>query len=295
MIKRLLLLSLSVVLVAALLCVTHVLAQINCDPDCSGSAASDKVPDPLNCTQYYICLAPNLASDAPVSCPEGQDFVDTACADPAPDDPPCKPTCTLNPCHLTCAADLEKISDPKSCNNYYYCVGTSAVGPVECPVGTPYFDGTICGTDDTKCCGDLCIPYCYPKVVEAPDPYDCTRYYMCPEEGLASELNHNTCPSGSNFDLAMGYCVVGAPCNTLCSDTTVPGVSTTPSSGCQESMTCTSVGLFPKCTTCDQQYFNCRTVGQPAIVETCTGSLLFNTDPSYPYCVKPDDCPHHVI
>ncbi|XP_069179220.1 uncharacterized protein [Procambarus clarkii] len=282
--------------VTALLCG---LAAGVCEPDCSIAVPPDlvMVADPVNCTRFYVCAADGTPSDSPASCPAGTYFDGTASTPDCTGELPCDPTCELPKCLTTCAADLDKIFDQTSCSRYYICMGGSLLGPIECPVDQPYFDGvgSTCSTDEAVCCGDPCIAYCYEPGSQVPDPYDCTKYYLCTKVGLVNEQYVVNCPSGSNYDANLGHCVVGGPCNIMCNDTTVPGGSTTLPPVCQESMTCTAVGRFPMCTTCYQQYFNCRTVGQPATVETCTGSLLFNTDPSYPYCVKPDDCPRPAI
>ncbi|XP_069178529.1 uncharacterized protein [Procambarus clarkii] len=268
--------------VAALLWVTEVFSA--CEPDCSGKNPMDLVEDPLNCTNYYICVGDGEPSDVPIPCDSDTSFnaVVGNCSGPAD----CHPTCTPSPCHLTCTGNMDMISDPKDCSIYYICSPGNIIGPYDCPADRPYFNGETCVKDNTVCCGDLCNAYCQAGIAEIADPYDCHKFYMCPEAGPAEEKYHFTCPSGGTFDVAVGQCVVGAPCNILCSG----GGTDPPSPDCQESMTCTAVGLFPMCTTCYQQYFNCHTVGQPATVETCTGSLLFSTNPSSPYCMRPEDC-----
>ncbi|XP_045598960.2 uncharacterized protein [Procambarus clarkii] len=209
---------------------------------------------------------------------------------------PCYPTCVIPNCPQQCEYDLQQIFNPNNCSNYYVCVAENLLGPMECTVSAPYFDGIRQGCSDNEnvCCNDLCVAYCHTKGAEIPHPYDCTKYYLCLRIGLATDEDLLSCSSGSNFDVSTGRCVAGAPCNILCpDDPDVHEGSTTPAPICQDSMMCTVVGLFPKCTLCDPQFFNCRTVGQPATIETCTGSKVFNTDPAYPYCVIPSDCLHH--
>ncbi|XP_045598720.2 uncharacterized protein [Procambarus clarkii] len=223
MTQQLLLVSLSV---AALLSATQVLAAGYCQPNCTDMAPLDKVADPLNCHQYYICFEDDTPSDAAVPCPDGTSFNAVATPPDCTGSVPCDPSCRLPPCHLTCSGDLDTISDPTSCSSYYICSGGEVVGPLHCPSEEPYFDGEACGADDTKCCGDLCIPYCYPGLVEVPDPYNCHNFYVCPKEGLAEELYLNSCPSGANFDLAKGRCEADADCNTLCGGTTTTTTTT---------------------------------------------------------------------
>nr|XP_045598280.1 uncharacterized protein LOC123758204 [Procambarus clarkii] len=294
MTKQLLLVSLSVAWVAALLCG---LAAGVCEPDCSSLPALSMVADPLNCTQYYVCLADGTPSDSPEACPPNTSFnasgTPPGCTAPTPCEPPCQlpPNCTYQ-----CGTGVGEIFNPYDCNTFYVCMGVDPVGPFECPVNIPYFNGTFCVPQKESCCTDPCLAFCFEANIEIPDPYDCTRYFICDQTGLAAEEAHKTCASGSNFDLTTGRCVAGAPCNILCGKTTAPGGSTTiPTPNCEESMTCTEVGLFPKCTTCDQQFFNCLNIGQSATVQTCPESYVFNTDPAYPYCVLPTDCPHHPL
>nr|XP_045591514.1 peritrophin-48-like [Procambarus clarkii] len=220
MAKQLLLVSLSVAWVAALLCG---LAAGICEPDCSGPSPPPIIPDPLNCTQFYLCLATDLPSDAPGSCPAGTSFNPIAvdCSGTTP----CRPNCTLPACISTCTNDLDKIYDRTNCSRYSICYGSSLLGPFDCPADQPYFDGVkqACSADKRRCCIDPCIAYCYTAGTETPDPYDCTKYYLCVDVGLPYEMFHNTCPSGSTFDAQLGHCVDGATCNTLCNDTTVLG------------------------------------------------------------------------
>ncbi|XP_069179291.1 uncharacterized protein [Procambarus clarkii] len=293
MAKQLLLVSLSVALVAALLCG---FAAGNCEPFCpSPPPPTRMVADPLDCTRYYLCLGDdNLPSDSSIACPTGESFDPTTFA--CKFQLSCLPSCDLQFCHLQCNTAVMNIFDPNNCSIFYQCVGGLPIGPFVCPVHLPYFDGQSCGTDKSTCCSDPCLAYCFEEDMEIPDPHDCTRYYICTGTGPATEKEHQTCSSGSNFDVSTGRCVAGAPCNIPCGKTTAPGESTTtPTPNCEESMTCTAVGQFPKCMTCDQQFFNCPNIGQSAIVETCPESYVFNTDPTYPYCVIPSDCPHHPL
>ncbi|XP_045598961.2 uncharacterized protein [Procambarus clarkii] len=220
MTKQMLLLMLSVAWVAALLCG---LAAGVCEPVCSAPTPTGMVADPLNCTRFYLCLADVFPSDIPTPCPDGSSF-DTTTSD-CTGTLPCDPPCALPACVVTCVSDLDEIFDHGSCNTYYVCVNGSLSGPLECPANKPYFDGVAqaCSDDENVCCGDPCIAYCYAAGTEAPDPYDCTKYYLCTKVGLADEQYLVSCPKGSNFDVSVGRCVAGAPCNKLCNDYTVTG------------------------------------------------------------------------
>nr|XP_045598722.1 uncharacterized protein LOC123758401 isoform X4 [Procambarus clarkii] len=176
-----------------------------------------------------MCLGENMPSDDTLPCPTGTSFDATATPPDCTGTVPCDPPCRLPPCDLTCDSNLDPISDPRSCNSYYICSEEIVIGPLECPSDKPFFDGEACGVDDTKCCGDVCIAYCYPGQIEAPDPYDCHKYYLCPKEGLVEEQNHFDCPAGSNFVVTESSCLEDAPCNTLCGvNTTTSSTTTTP-------------------------------------------------------------------
>ncbi|XP_042209191.1 uncharacterized protein LOC121857264 [Homarus americanus] len=259
------------------LCTVGVFSKDNCVPDCSGKKVLDRVTDPLNCTKYFIC---------------------GNCSGPVN----CTPKCEPPACHLTCNGSLDSISDPNDCGIYYICSAGNILGPISCPKDRPYFDGKTCTTDSSQCCSGLCTPYCQAGIVEAPDPVNCTNYYICSRTGPADEKLHFSCPSGENFDVAQGHCIPGAKCTIMCPKTTVPGSHTTPSGGgssvmpttdCLDNMKCNATGYFPKCASCQQDYFHCWKVHEDALVETCTGDLVFNTDPSYPYCIDPTTCPRH--
>ncbi|XP_071544991.1 uncharacterized protein [Panulirus ornatus] len=273
-----------------------------CDPaDCSGKNPGDMVADPMNCTQFYFCLDDGVVLDKPYPCPDAGGFDPNAgvCTDNTTCAAPCQPSCKM-----TCSGTpLEKIGDPKDCNKYYVCAGEDAVGPFPCPAEKPYFDGTECGGDFSKCCEIICVPYCPADAGDVPDPLDCTRYYECTAAGLiADDAGHKSCPAGENFDIPTGKCTADAPCKTLCGgaegttepvDGSVSVTGITPTSGCLASLTCTELGYFPKCTTCQQEYFHCTAVGQPAATGKCSGTLVFNPDPDFPYCVLPSNCPYH--
>ncbi|KAK8747986.1 hypothetical protein OTU49_016254 [Cherax quadricarinatus] len=296
--KHLLFISLSVWCVAVLLSVGAVFSADPCVPDCSSSAQGDKVEDPLNCTNYYICLDVDLPTDYPVPCDAGTSFLaaDGDCTGSTP----CLPTCEPENCHSTCdSTAVDIISDAKNCSIYYLCANGNIIMQMNCPTNYPYFDAATeaCVSQKSVCCSDVCVPYCHADELQTVDPTDCTKYYICKAEGPVDPTLHHSCDSGSNFDVSVGLCVAGAPCITLCSGSTTPGEGTTPTPGgnCTTSMTCSSLGYFAKCSYCQQQYYHCVQAGEEALVESCTGSLVFNPGTDYPYCVSPSDCPHKSL
>lgn len=161
------------------------------------------------------------------------------------------------------------------------------------------------------------MPYCGLGDVQIIDPTDCRKYYVCLAEGPPDPGLHFECDPGESFDIAAGRCLPGAECNILCGgwEQTTPGIAlTTPSGGastsgggstttsggvssteppmnCVSSIICQETGLVAACDGCSPDYFSCQEVGQPGISEECAEGLVFNPNPSYPYCVLPTDCP----
>ncbi|XP_071544990.1 peritrophin-44-like isoform X2 [Panulirus ornatus] len=267
-------------------------------PDCSGAAAGTGVADPTDCSQYYLCMGDGTNFVGPFPCPDGEVFDDTEkkCMDGGT----CTPACVPQECHLACDGYPSSVADPKDCGKFQVCVAEDTTLSMTCPSDKPYFDGgnLTCGTDLSKCCDNLCVPYCFTAGTNIPDPLDCTSYYMCAADNSPpTDDIHMSCPVGQNFNILTGMCAKGAPCTILCDeggvDTTLIATGITPTSGCMASLTCTELGYFPKCTTCQQEYFYCTAVGQPAASEKCSGTLVFNPDPGYPYCVLPSNCPYH--
>ncbi|XP_069178926.1 peritrophin-1-like [Procambarus clarkii] len=215
MIKRSLL-----IITLAVVCAVGILQQDACLPDCNGKNPLDKVPDPKNCTNYYICIDDGIYSDHAVPCPSGNYFdpSSSACAPGSADD--CEAPCKPSDCHITCNGSFSLISDPLECGKYYVCIAGSPGLPVTCSPDAPYFNGVNCVDDKEVCCIVSCDPYCQPGIVETPDPTDCTKYYMCNEEGAVDPNLHFSCGSGEHFDYQIGRCASGATCNPLCPPTT---------------------------------------------------------------------------
>ncbi|XP_071544996.1 peritrophin-48-like [Panulirus ornatus] len=186
----------------------------SCEPDCSSYQPGAFVEDPLNCTQFYLCLQDGMPSDHTIPCQSGHVFdpESMSCVTGAD----CIPSCYPVYCHITCNGTYDIISNPLNCNQYYFCVPGQIEGPLNCPPDRPFFDGESCIADDSHCCQNLCLPFCFYKNYEIPDPLDCNKYYICLEEGMADEALHFSCPPGENFDLPAGRCVPGAKCNVLC-------------------------------------------------------------------------------
>ncbi|XP_069178924.1 peritrophin-48-like [Procambarus clarkii] len=214
MIKRSLL-----IIVLAVVCAVGILQQDACLPDCNGKNSGDKVPDPKNCTNYYICFDDDINSDHPIPCPSGNYFdpSSSACVPGSADD--CEAVCNPSDCLFTCNGSFSLISDPFDCGTFYICIAGQPTETLHCTIDAPYFDGVNCVNNREECCTVSCVPYCQPGIALTPDPTDCTKYYMCVEEGAVDPNLQFTCGSGEHFDYQIGRCVLGASCTNLCPPT----------------------------------------------------------------------------
>ncbi|XP_027234561.1 uncharacterized protein [Penaeus vannamei] len=117
-------------------------------------------------------------------------------------------------------------------------------------------------------------------------------YFRCSAGDINQLVTPSQCDFGLVFDLNLQnpYCILPSDCPT--SPTTG---SPTSSTGCVSTFTCTAVGNFPACTTCDPKFFQCMTAGGAGILASCSGGLMFNTNSAYPYCVLPSNCPYNPV
>ncbi len=176
--------------------------QDSCVPSCpSDCTPGDKVPNPVNCRQYYECLEDCVPSDPVFDCPDGTKFdVNTAACQPGSGNVTCG-TCTP-PCKFTCTEGYTGlVADREDCQVAYLCQFDP---PLTTNCGTNmYFDGTSCQADETQCC-DECQVYCEAAYIEILDPYDCKAYYYCTEEGWPLPEDRYLCDDGEMF--VDGHC-----------------------------------------------------------------------------------------
>ncbi|XP_042209193.1 uncharacterized protein LOC121857266 [Homarus americanus] len=236
-------------------------------------------------------------ADSSISCPTGKLFdpYGHQCRQMTQDDV-CLPSCT-HTCPFTCMKPNDLVFDPRNCSKFYLCLQD---GPyqAQCPNSSPYFDGHACTSDAKSCCSASCPPHCPAADVIIPDGEDCHRYYVCLKAGKPSEATHFTCDNNQVFDYILGTCSPTAKCVTLCNHqnvTTTTTTTITPAPVCKDTMTCTKIGNFPKCSICDTRYFHCSqtTMNKLAQVWTCGFGLMFNPDPDSWQCVKSTDCHNH--
>lgn len=203
----------------------------HCEPDCSGAVAGDKVPDPTDCRNYYLCLGPDDPSSAPISCADDDphkpyfDASEKRCSDR---DSHCVTLCVPPVCQLSCRETNDYIADPDNCNVFYICLPNGLSAAQYCPPEAPFFDSSRqrCSADSHECC-DACIVYCPAANIEIPDPFDCTSFYVCMEVGPvdAEENYHLSCANGENYDATWGLCSPEVDCKILCGGREDPAFS----------------------------------------------------------------------
>lgn len=108
------------------------------------------------------------------------------------------------------------MGDPFDCSVYYRCESQRLVGPLLCPDDAPHFNGKRCAEDQSQCCRHPCVPLCWAKGIQIPDPYNCSMYYICAEEGEPSAELYFPCRPDDVFDAAAGQCVPGTECTKSC-------------------------------------------------------------------------------
>lgn len=191
----------------------------NPNPDCTDHVMGDKVEDPTNCTNFYVCFGDGIVADQPSECEDGDMFDATAGQCATMSDPPCEPSCAggggSGNCHLLCDASLDFVSHHSDCGKYLVCV-PGGTEELDCPPEHPFFDGESCGNDESLCCVPGCNPTCEAANTLIPDPNDCQRYYFCEAVGEPDENYHFTCADNGNFNVHLGECSTEAPCTLLC-------------------------------------------------------------------------------
>ncbi|KAK3872863.1 hypothetical protein Pcinc_022118 [Petrolisthes cinctipes] len=198
--------------------------SFGCEPDCTGKELYDKVTNPRNCSEYYVCDGDGHHNQKPIPCPE-----DTVFPDGVDKCQPgiCNNKCNQEQCKYACdtTQPCDVIPSMYNCNEYYSCLpgGTFLF---ECPQELPYFDGSHCIVDSNKCCDNPCNPYCYPNTLQTYDPYDCTKFYICLGPGPVDVNNHVSCDAGQHFEVQASRCIDGTECNNICQDRNINWPST---------------------------------------------------------------------
>ncbi|XP_069179290.1 spore coat protein SP65-like [Procambarus clarkii] len=247
---------------------TNTCKLLPCPTTCKSDPGT--FPDTTNCSSYYICTGGSTLG--PFECPTVTPYFDSVAQTCSGS----QSVCCSDPCVAYCQTGEVQTQDPFDCHKFYYCIADGPVDPLHhgtCP-SEANFDVSehkcVAGAD----CNTLC------EVTPAPGTDTTPKGTTTPATSVTTPATSVTTPTTTKTTPAT---------STNTPTSTIP-TPTTP--GCLDSMTCTSKGYFPMCTTCVPQFFDCRYVGQPATVNTCIGDLVFNPDPANPYCVLPDKCPY---
>ncbi|KAK3872845.1 hypothetical protein Pcinc_022100 [Petrolisthes cinctipes] len=183
-------------------------------PDCSLLPPGSQLPNPKDCTQFFICFPDGTLSTDSYPCPENESFhpVILECvSNPSGVDIPCFPAC----CPLTCK-ESDRLIHPHDCQKYYFCYG-ELTDIVECQgSSSPYFNGETCVGDEDSCCPIPCKTYCSVLVSLLPHPTDCHKYYNCTEYGPPDPASAMTCEPGEIFDYRLSRCSTDALCEPIC-------------------------------------------------------------------------------
>nr|XP_053632545.1 uncharacterized protein LOC128688646 [Cherax quadricarinatus] len=236
----------------------------SCLPDCNGKDPLDMVSDPMNCTKYYVCTAKGIVNqDYHFTCPRGNVF-NYRLGRCIPDAPCVTPCSTSIPAHVNPSAT------------------TTASKALPSTQPSPKYKAT----PTTDCTNSIICT----EIGYVAKCHSCKQdYYKC--TAVNTEGIVQTCPGELVFnpDPSYRYCILLADCPT------VKPVTTTTPNDCITSLVCTAVGNFPRCKSCQQEYFHCTTVGAAGIVRQCAENLVFNTVSAFPYCVLPNDCPYQPL
>ncbi|XP_069970527.1 mucin-2 [Penaeus vannamei] len=226
----------------------------HCKPKCK--RAGILIPDLTDCTRYYACVFVNGLVPQPVvaRCPKNKPIfnnITRRCVESAP-------------CYTPCSTQEETtVSNPFP----------SSVTPVPTPSETTPQDlaATGCSNAGFFAKSNICVGV----------------YTHCYHSGNQMMRATRQCPPGLVFNTVSTYpyCVPPSDCPY---DPVLRGSSANVSS-------CTHPGSFPRCQHCCSDYIQCEPSlsgpGYTPTVAKCPGNLVFNTDPTYPYCVRPEDCP----
>ncbi|ROT70535.1 putative chitinase 3 [Penaeus vannamei] len=105
---------------------------------------------------------------------------------------------------------------PTDCSRYYVCLADGLAIEHDCEAGY-YFDYKtgMCSEDDSYCyqyC-DPCKPHCTHVYQRVPDPYNCTKFYLCTVGGSVSFK----CPHQMVFNAESHLCEKSVNCISNCS------------------------------------------------------------------------------
>ncbi|KAH8269984.1 hypothetical protein KR018_001638, partial [Drosophila ironensis] len=180
----------------------HLLRALSTENQCLGLSDGWSVPDPTDCTRFYLCLQQEPA--VLQSCPSGS-FFDAEQAYCRPND---------GSCQLAVCSGVEEgklVAHPDDCRAYYSCSSQNGTALLRCDEGQ-YFHSllSICRVDNGQCmkqanednsvnttriCSGL-------HGVRLPHELYCNLYYAC-VKGLAIPVE---CPQRQQFNPVLSAC-----------------------------------------------------------------------------------------
>ncbi|XP_069991229.1 mucin-22-like [Penaeus vannamei] len=195
------------------------------------------INDQSSCSAFHVCFPDGPMG--PFTCPGNTYFhwESQTCVEDIG-------VCCSVSCTPICTSVGVQIPDPTDCTKFYVCIEIgqpSEAVHLTCPSGK-FFDAeaqrcladaeceVVCATDVTTTSPAPCTPFCSTVGVQIADPNDCTRFYVCIEQGFPDESVHVSCRPTEHFDPETGRCVEGDECVSQCGDSSTlsTGALTTP-------------------------------------------------------------------
>ncbi|XP_052848721.1 uncharacterized protein LOC128260062 [Drosophila gunungcola] len=236
------------------------------ESQCLGQPDGLSVPDPTDCTRFYLCLQQVTA--IPQSCPSGSffDAIEGYCR-------PNDGSCQLSICS---GQDGKLVAHPEDCRSYYSCSSQNGTSLVQCDEGQ-YFHSllSICRVDHGQCRSDSnqSDSESAPKLcsglhgVKLPHVLYCNLYYAC-VRGLAVPVE---CPARHQFNPVLSICEPESQAVQLCANGQLQGnVSYVYSCGNLQD------GSFLANRTDCTRYFIC--VGGRATAQRCAAGTFFDSE-----------------
>ncbi|KAL5290923.1 hypothetical protein ACFFRR_010361 [Megaselia abdita] len=283
---------------------------------CLLMANGTQIADQTDCTLYYQCIQ---GTPIAYSCPTGTMYNKdiSVCTIPS------QSTCASINSYCQYMNGAGFVADPISCNGYYYCDGTSAIGQhSNCPSGENFNPNSqACAYANTYSCGS---PDTSNPVTATPEENemctlvpsntyfgvstDCTAWAEC----VNGVYSTGFCPSGFEFNTANGDCdyISNVVCQQLGVDDNgnpvtdslppaVGGACTTPGTYTSDGATCNgfywcSNQLIKEWGSCDNNYFfdaaSSTCVDRSKVL--CTvGNVCVSTESSlYTWVNDPTNC-----
>ncbi|KAK7083054.1 hypothetical protein SK128_005619 [Halocaridina rubra] len=259
---------------------------VACHLTCNGTG--DYISDPFDCNVYYECDAagPLPGRNCPADRPhfDGESCVDN------------EDICCVPGCDPVCEAAATQIPDPIDCTKFYICTGPGTPDSVlhfDCPSGENFDIGTghcVAGAECKLLCTSSSPGARTSTLIPVGSPSAPVGSSANPGGSSPNPGGSTSNPGGSSSNPGGSSSNPGGSSSNPGSSTAIPVSST--SGECINSLTCEGTGFYPKCVSCQPEYFFCESAGLSGVEQKCTGGLVFNPIPDYPYCILPSNCPY---